>query len=111
MSDVLEELKELEYRLKQEDYEIDHYEVREQSERSTSKGIQGKSLQRATGRLPLEVISEWGAFDSEDYVIEVFMGGDAPLDRLVYEPGKDLETISFSGKTYDVDIDGLLESD
>lgn len=104
---LLAELKELENMLENEGYEIDHYEVRERSEPG-NEGLNGRSLQRAEGLTPTQAASDWESINAEEYIIEVFMGGET-LDRIIYESGKEPETISFSGRKYELDMESMLE--
>lgn len=108
MADLLEDLRRIGQELEDEGYEIDHYEVRKPVEDPLKDMSRGKLSQRAQGLTPEQTITDWEEIDSEDYVIEVFLKGRNFMDRVVYEPGEELEYISFS-YSKETEIDELLE--
>lgn len=110
MDDILGNLRKLKKELEASKYEIDHYEIREHRADYNLENVIGKETdRRASGTSPLKVLAEWESIDSEDYVIEVFLGGKNPLDRVIYDPEiGESEYIGFDSKN-DEPIDKLLE--
>ena len=109
MKDLLGDLRWVEKELEDIGYDIDHYEIREPVENPAEDLGYGGTRERAEGVTAEQAISEWTEIGSEDYVIEVFLGGKNFMDRVIYEPGEELEYISFS-HTRELDLDELLES-
>jgi hypothetical protein len=91
MKDLLEELKDIKYKLDFADYTVEWYEIREKVETGS---MDGYPAARAVGSSPLEALAEWDNIDSDEYVIEVFL--ENSLDRIVYEKGEEPEYVSFS---------------
>lgn len=83
MNDLYENLRKIEEALKEveEYYEVDHYEVRPDNNFDAR-------TPRISGDNPLKLLEKWenSEFKSEDYLIEVFIDGGTPLDRLLYDP-------------------------
>lgn len=109
MTDLYENLRKIEEALKEVedhyevDYEVDHYEVRPDNDFDAR-------APRISGDNPLKLVENWenSEFKSEDYLIEVFIDGETPLDRLLYnsETGK-ADYIPFSG-SHDTEMSKMI---